>query len=206
MPRMVTAQATIISTNRPRSNLATKESPRSVLSSPHWTLVTRAPSSPGKPRVGITIGDPAGIGPEVVLKAVGDPRCARPVRRLSLALPLKSEDRRRRFRLMPIFPLMEGIQFPGAFPRSASFFDTGNVSEIGTLGSIVGGIRACLRLRDRRLRGALSWAALDASDGHRADKQGMPKLAGSPFLGPHRDDHRPFATLTNHLCAFLQAI
>jgi len=44
----------------------------SILSSRPWTLVTRAPSSPDKPRVGITIGDPAGIGPEIVLKAVAD--------------------------------------------------------------------------------------------------------------------------------------
>lgn len=34
--------------------------------------MTRAPSSPDKPRVGITIGDPAGIGPEIVLKAVAE--------------------------------------------------------------------------------------------------------------------------------------
>ena len=32
--------------------------------------MTRAPRSIDKPRVGITIGDPAGIGPEIVLKAV----------------------------------------------------------------------------------------------------------------------------------------
>jgi 4-phospho-D-threonate 3-dehydrogenase / 4-phospho-D-erythronate 3-dehydrogenase len=32
--------------------------------------VTRAQNSPNKPRVGITIGDPAGIGPEIVLKTV----------------------------------------------------------------------------------------------------------------------------------------
>jgi len=32
--------------------------------------VTRAPRSIDKPRVGITIGDPAGIGPEIVLKAI----------------------------------------------------------------------------------------------------------------------------------------
>lgn len=39
--------------------------------------MTRAPSSPDKPRVGITIGDPAGIGPEIVLKAVAEPEvCA----------------------------------------------------------------------------------------------------------------------------------
>jgi len=34
--------------------------------------VTRAPGSPDKPRVGITIGDPSGIGPEIVLKAAAD--------------------------------------------------------------------------------------------------------------------------------------
>jgi 4-hydroxythreonine-4-phosphate dehydrogenase len=35
--------------------------------------VTRAPNSPFKPRIGITIGDPAGIGPEIVLKSVAEP-------------------------------------------------------------------------------------------------------------------------------------
>jgi len=35
--------------------------------------VTRATGSPDKPQVGITIGDPAGIGPEIVLKAVAEP-------------------------------------------------------------------------------------------------------------------------------------
>ena len=36
--------------------------------------MTRASGSPDKPRVGITIGDPSGIGPEIVLKAVADER------------------------------------------------------------------------------------------------------------------------------------
>src|SRR5229473_580590 len=31
-----------------------------------------APSRPARPRIGITMGDPAGIGPEVVLKAVAE--------------------------------------------------------------------------------------------------------------------------------------
>ena len=35
--------------------------------------MTRAPNSPNKPRVGITIGDPSGIGPEIVLKSVVTP-------------------------------------------------------------------------------------------------------------------------------------
>jgi 4-phospho-D-threonate 3-dehydrogenase / 4-phospho-D-erythronate 3-dehydrogenase len=34
--------------------------------------VTRASNSPNKPRVGITIGDPVGIGPEIALKAAAD--------------------------------------------------------------------------------------------------------------------------------------
>ncbi|HXG91114.1 MAG TPA: 4-hydroxythreonine-4-phosphate dehydrogenase PdxA [Blastocatellia bacterium] len=35
--------------------------------------MTRAPDRPKKPRVGITFGDPAGIGPEIVLKSVAEP-------------------------------------------------------------------------------------------------------------------------------------
>ena len=36
--------------------------------------MTRATGSPDKPRIGITVGDPAGIGPEIALKAVADAR------------------------------------------------------------------------------------------------------------------------------------
>ena len=36
--------------------------------------MTRAPDSPDKPRVGVSVGDPAGIGPEIALKAVADVR------------------------------------------------------------------------------------------------------------------------------------
>ncbi|HYV03374.1 MAG TPA: hypothetical protein VFB82_02250, partial [Blastocatellia bacterium] len=32
--------------------------------------MTRAPDIHDKPRLGITLGDPAGIGPEIVLKAI----------------------------------------------------------------------------------------------------------------------------------------
>ena len=45
---------------------------RSVL--PHERTLTRAPDNLDRPRVGITIGDPAGIGPEIALKAVADAR------------------------------------------------------------------------------------------------------------------------------------
>ena len=42
--------------------------------------MTRAAERPDHPPVGITIGDPAGIGPEIALKAAADPRAAcRPV-------------------------------------------------------------------------------------------------------------------------------
>src|SRR5690349_11762906 len=40
----------------------------------HERTVTRAPDNLDRPRVGITIGDPAGIGPEIALKAVADAR------------------------------------------------------------------------------------------------------------------------------------
>src|SRR5712692_4011647 len=69
---LATALATAPAKLRPKSRLAASN--RSVLlTSRRWILVTRAPSSPDKPRVGITIGDPAGIGPEIVLKAVAEP-------------------------------------------------------------------------------------------------------------------------------------
>src|SRR5712692_7001389 len=68
---LATALATAPAKLRPKSRLAASN--RSVLlTSRRWILVTRAPSSPDKPRVGITIGDPAGIGPEIVLKAVAE--------------------------------------------------------------------------------------------------------------------------------------
>jgi 4-hydroxythreonine-4-phosphate dehydrogenase len=40
----------------------------------------RVARSPRKPRIGITLGDPAGIGPEVALKAVRDPKILAAVR------------------------------------------------------------------------------------------------------------------------------
>src|SRR5262249_53331293 len=38
------------------------------------SCVTPDSESSQKPRVGITLGDPSGIGPEIVLKSVADPR------------------------------------------------------------------------------------------------------------------------------------
>src|SRR5258708_30848278 len=50
----------------------------------HLSSVTSVPTLASKspPRIGITMGDPAGIGPEVVLKAVAEEdvlRCCAPV-------------------------------------------------------------------------------------------------------------------------------
>jgi 4-hydroxythreonine-4-phosphate dehydrogenase len=56
---------------RPKSRLAAN-APLVLLTPRRWIFVTRAPGNPDKPRVGITIGDFSGIGPEIVLKAVAE--------------------------------------------------------------------------------------------------------------------------------------
>src|SRR6185503_19636416 len=105
------------------------ELPRSNLSRYQWTLVTRAPSSPDKPRVGITLGDLAGIGPEIVLKAVVDADvCAvcSPViigplselQRQAAALSLSAD-----------FPLYVTGQSSLCSSAQPSIFDTGAISE-----------------------------------------------------------------------------
>lgn len=46
------------------------------LRSPTRTLMETQPSTPNRPHLAVTLGDPAGIGPEVILKALADPEIA----------------------------------------------------------------------------------------------------------------------------------
>lgn len=144
--------------------------------------VTRAPGSPNKPRVGITIGDPAGIGPEIVLKAVaeGDVRAAcSPVvignadqlRRQAHELGLASE-----------FDTVTEEQLASCTFDQPVVFDTGNPNETSQWGALsaasgraaIAAIEACVRLC---LAGKL-----DAMTTAPINKESI-KLAGSPFPG-----------------------
>jgi 4-hydroxythreonine-4-phosphate dehydrogenase len=59
----------------------------------------RVARSPRKPRIGITLGDPAGIGPEVALKAVRDPKILAAVRPVLLGPRAALEHYARRLKL-----------------------------------------------------------------------------------------------------------
>lgn len=144
-------------------------------------LVTREPGSPDKPRVGITIGDLAGIGPEIVLKAVadGEVRAAcTPViigdagefRRQAHALSLNAD-----------FPIRAEEPGPGDTGEPV-ILDTDSLAQSvkwGVLSAASGraaiaAIEACVRLC---LAGKL-----DAMTTAPVNKESL-KLAGSPFPG-----------------------
>jgi 4-phospho-D-threonate 3-dehydrogenase / 4-phospho-D-erythronate 3-dehydrogenase len=144
--------------------------------------VTRAPSSPEKPRVGITIGDPSGIGPEIVLKAVAedDVRAAcSPViigdaaelRRQALELGLAAN-----------FDIVAEEQFGHCNVDEPVIFDTGRPNENMQWGALsaasgraaITAIEACVKL--------CLGAKLEAMTTAPINKESL-KLAGSPFPG-----------------------
>jgi 4-hydroxythreonine-4-phosphate dehydrogenase len=155
--------------------------PRPILSSPHWTLVTRAPSSPDKPRVGITIGDPAGIGPEIVLKAVADDGVRHACTPVIIGAASELQRQARALSLNADFPtcIEEHLSQRNDQPL---ILDTGALIENVPWGALsatsgraaIAAIEACVRLC---LAGKL-----DAMTTAPINKESL-KLAGSPFPG-----------------------
>jgi len=69
----------------------------------------RVARSPRKPRIGITLGDPAGIGPEVALKAVRDPKILAAVRPVLLGPRAALEHYARRLKLRARLSISPGF-------------------------------------------------------------------------------------------------
>jgi len=69
----------------------------------------RVARSPRKPRIGITLGDPAGIGPEVALKAVRDPKILAAVRPVLLGPRAALEHYARRLKLTARLSISPGF-------------------------------------------------------------------------------------------------
>jgi 4-hydroxythreonine-4-phosphate dehydrogenase len=144
--------------------------------------VTRAPSSPDKPRVGITIGDPAGIGPEIVLKAVADDevRAACSPVIIGAAAELR--------RQADALGLNAAFQtYSEEHPGLGNFdtpviFDTDNLTESVEWGALsaasgraaIAAIEACVRLCLAGNLESMTTAPIN--------KESL-KLAGSPFPG-----------------------
>ena len=144
--------------------------------------MTRAPDRHNKPRVGITSGDPAGIGPEIVLKAVASSE----VRSMTAPVIIGPANELRRqaleLGLMCEYPAASEIQLASRVPDGPVIYDTGDVQEPiarGTLSGAAGraaitaieaGVTLCLNHR------------LDAIATAPINKEAL-KLAGSPFPG-----------------------
>ena len=144
--------------------------------------MTRAPSSPVKPRVGITLGDPAGIGPEIVLKAVALPE----VRAICSPILIgpASELRRQADELsLPAdFPAFSDWDPAATASDRPLILDTGVPSDStrwGALSAASG--RAAIAAIERCAELCLA-GELDAMATAPINKESL-KLAGSPFPG-----------------------
>lgn len=144
--------------------------------------MTRAPSSPDKPRVGITIGDPAGIGPEIVLKAVADDDVRAVCSPVIIGAAAELRRQADTLGLNAAFPMYsEEHPGPGSFDKPA-ILDTDNLSESVEWGALsaasgraaIAAIEACVRLC---LAGNL-----DSMTTAPINKESL-TLAGSPFPG-----------------------
>jgi 4-hydroxythreonine-4-phosphate dehydrogenase len=144
--------------------------------------VTRAPGSPDKPRIGITIGDPAGIGPEIVLRAVAEVELRAICSPVIIGSAAEIQKQASSLSLNARFPtLSEDQLYPYNF-EGPVILDTANLTERiswGILSAASGSaavvaIEACVRLC---LAGGL-----DAMTTAPINKESL-KLAGSPFPG-----------------------
>ncbi len=152
-------------------------------SPPVWlNLVTAIPKSPNQPRVGITIGDPAGIGPEIVLKAVANAQL-RSVCQLVIIGDAKELQRQAALFTLPwAYPIICDRATLAATPEGVVIFDVGNLCEgveFGQLSATAGS--AAVRFIETGVELCLE-KSLDAVATAPINKEAL-KLAGVPFPG-----------------------
>ena len=144
--------------------------------------MTRAPGSPEKPRVGITLGDPAGIGPEIVLKAVANDSVCLTCLPVIIGSASNLQAQARALSLNAEFPTIVEEEFGAHNLVGPLIIDTGDLHQDipwGAMSAACGtaataAIEACVRLC---LAGKL-----DAMTTAPINKVSL-KLAGSPFPG-----------------------
>jgi 4-hydroxythreonine-4-phosphate dehydrogenase len=142
--------------------------------------VTRAPNSPYKPRIGITIGDPAGIGPEIALKSIAEPEVRAACQPVLIG---DASELRRQARALnlPCHYMADG-EFGSETSLEPSICDTGNAGgpiEWGRLSADSG--RAAIAAIEKGVELCL-YGKLDAMATAPINKESL-KLAGSPFPG-----------------------
>jgi 4-hydroxythreonine-4-phosphate dehydrogenase len=144
--------------------------------------VTRAPSSPNKPRVGITIGDPAGIGPEIVLKAVASPDVRRACSPVIVGAAAELRRQAEELGLAADFNTIIEHDLLDDSLDAPSIFDTGQLNEQvhwGTLSAECG--KAAIEAIEISVSLCKS-LKLDAITTAPINKESI-RLAGSPFPG-----------------------
>ena len=135
-----------------------------------------------KPRIGITIGDASGIGPEIVLKAVADARLQSIARQFIIADASELQRQAQHFHLPANYPIVTESSLNSYPAADVVICDVGAVCkqvEFGKLSATTGqaaiefittGVNLCLR------------GELDAMATAPINKEAL-KLAGSPYPG-----------------------
>ncbi|MEN3330798.1 MAG: 4-phospho-D-threonate 3-dehydrogenase / 4-phospho-D-erythronate 3-dehydrogenase [Blastocatellia bacterium] len=146
----------------------------------------RALDSPDKPRVGISIGDPAGIGPEIALKAFADVRTRAACRPILIGSASELRRQAQHFGLPCSYRVVaESAALQGALETAQDellICDTGDVAaavDWGQLSAASG--HAAIAAIEAGARLALA-GHLDAIATAPINKEAL-QLAGSPFPG-----------------------
>jgi 4-hydroxythreonine-4-phosphate dehydrogenase len=145
--------------------------------------VTRAPSSPSKPRVGITIGDPAGIGPEITLKAAREPEVLEACSPFILGDASEIQRQARSLGLGGDLIVLDPETLDRfELAQSPAILDTDTLDEPAPCGFVSAAAgRAAIAAIETGVKLCLS-RKLDALATAPVNKQSL-KLAGSPFPG-----------------------
>jgi len=139
-------------------------------------------NSPNKPRVGITIGDPAGIGPEIVLKSVAEPKVR------ALCKPIIIADRNELYRqalrlgLPCDYPTVTEAELKENADKDVIIYDIGSTGSTIQWGQLsAAAAQTAINCIEAATRLALD-GSLDAIATAPINKEAL-KLAGSPFPG-----------------------
>ena len=146
--------------------------------------------TPIKPRVGITVGDPSGIGPEIALKSVLDPEVQRS------CLPTIIGSKREILRQATLLGL---TNTPPIQSLETLFFDTGDISSIswGSVSAPAG--RAAARSVEAAVQ-LCKQGDIDAIATAPLNKEAL-KLSGSPYPG-HTEMFASLCGVNNVLMSF----
>jgi 4-phospho-D-threonate 3-dehydrogenase / 4-phospho-D-erythronate 3-dehydrogenase len=144
--------------------------------------VTRAPNSLYKPRVGITLGDPAGIGPEIALKSMAEPAVRAACQPIIVG---DADELRRQARALNLPCDYRHISEAGLSEDTAlepSIYDTGRQAASVEWGRLsADAARAAIRAIEASVELCLS-GRIDAIATAPINKESL-KLAGSRFPG-----------------------